>query len=84
MAHHKKNPDNNEWQSDQKQDLKAQPDRVVHFVVVHIYDRAEAKAYQGKDDPSDQFPFPGHEKYGDQDKGGNQVHQERANLLPDG
>ena len=57
---------------------------MIHMVIHCIDKGAEAKAYRHKNNSASQFPFPGNKQKNNQDKRGDQVDQESADLLPEG
>jgi len=64
MTHNKKNTHNDEWDSNHQDDAEAHPNGVVHFIIYHKYQRAQAKTYYRKNDTTNKFPFPGNDKEG--------------------
>ena len=64
ITHNKKNPNNNEWNSDGQDDTEAHPNGVVHFIIMHKNKRAQSKTNYYKDYTTNIFPFPCNDKKG--------------------
>ncbi len=85
MADDKKNSNQNKRDINQKNDHQAIPDgHPVSVMVEQIDEWAQTQTNCGKDDTTNEFPFPANNQNGNQDKRRNKVHQEIADLLPDG
>ena len=64
MTHNKKNPYNNEWNSDGQDDTEAHPNRVIP-IIVHYKDKGtQYKTNYCKNDTANIFPFPCNNKKG--------------------
>ena len=60
MACNEQYPNNNKGNGDDHNNAETHPNRMVHVVVMCIYNWAKLKAHKGEDDAANQFPFPGH------------------------
>jgi hypothetical protein len=81
MTQDKKYSAGNEWECDESDDFKADPEGMIHGII-HCEDiRSKSSPKDHKHDPSNQLPFPGSEKEKGQDYGRDGMHHERKQLL---
>ena len=65
MTDHKQNPYHYKGDGNQEHDLKAQPEGLVHPIIVCKDYRGEYNPDNAKDQASDELPFPGNKQDGE-------------------
>ena len=84
MACHEQPSNHNEREGDHQDDPQTHHHWMIHGEIMVINERGEPDPYQDKNDPADQFPFPGDNQDGDQDVTWDEVDEKTSDLLPYG
>lgn len=84
MMQNEKQAYNDEGKGDQQYDGQADPYRVVHVVIAQVDKRGKAQADEQEDQTANEFPSPGNNQQGNQDKGRHQMESKTGQLLPKG
>ena len=58
MTQYEKNPHNNKWKRNSKNDPKTNPKGLVHFIIMNKNNGAKTNTYKDIDYATNKFPFP--------------------------